>query len=239
MRLPDAVSLIPDFGRWNHADKIKYFAWYLHTYRGWEHFSANDIRDCFQELGIPAPASINPFIGVMEKRTPKEVIKTAKGYKLEKQLRAALDARYGNREATVRLPNTVSQLVSKVADRQARALLDEIVTCFKYQAFRAVIALSWSAAYAHLVQWIQSDPARLGPFNACFDAPADFVRLREDQVLEAAGKARVISAPMRRLMTEKFEFCQATLISPASNVSRSAAEGYLTQLLRNVILELE
>jgi hypothetical protein len=142
MRLAEAVAAIPDFERWNHADKIKYFAWYLHTYRGAQHFNATDIRECFEELGVPAPASINPFVGVMEKRTPKEVVKTAKGYKLEKWVRTALDARYGQREATIALPKRLVQLAATIEDPRERAYINEIFTCLRHRAYRAAMLLA-------------------------------------------------------------------------------------------------
>jgi hypothetical protein len=142
MRLADAVAAIPDFERWNHADKIKYFAWFLHRYRNVEYFSATDIRACFDELGIAAPASINPFVAVMEKRTPREVAKTTKGYKLEKWVSTALDARYGERDATISLPKRLVRLAADIENARDRAYVNEIFRCLRHRAYRAAMLLT-------------------------------------------------------------------------------------------------
>jgi hypothetical protein len=247
MRLADAVASIPDFDRWNHADKIKYFAWYLYTYRDQEYFSANDIRECFEEIGIAPPASINPFIGVMEKRTPKEAFKTPKGYRLDKRLRVALDARYGEREATIHIPKSLAQLAAKVDSEQEREYLDEIFSCFKHRAFRAVMVMAWELAYMHIVNWIVRDAARLNAFNARLEADAkkrairtvaDFLQLREDQVLDAAAKARILSASIRTIIDDSLHKRNEIVLSTDGSVRRSIAERFVKDIVGKVVLAL-
>lgn len=244
MRLSDAVALIPDFDLWNHADKIKYFAWYLHTHRNKEHFSANDIRACFAELGIQAPASVNPFIGVMEKRTPKEVFKTPKGYRLDKRLRIALDTRYGEREATVPIPKSLILLAAKVENAQEREYLDEVLTCFKYCAFRAAIMMAWELTYLHVVNWIAGDSKRLRAFNARLETRkaiatvADFLQLSEAQVLDATARARILSSSIRVIIDDMLDKRNEIVLALDGSVGATQAERFVKEVVGKVLLAL-
>lgn len=142
MQLSEAVTLVPEFARWNHADRVKYFAWFLHTERSKDYFTAADIRKCFEELNMDGPASVGPFLSAMDKRRPKEALKVAKGYKLEKRVREAFDSKYGEREVTIAIHKMLSELPAKVPGIEERDYLKEALLCLRHKAFRAAIVMA-------------------------------------------------------------------------------------------------
>ena len=56
-RLDALIRSISDFKTWNHADKIKFFAWYCQAEQGKEEFSSADIRKCYEALDIAQPSA--------------------------------------------------------------------------------------------------------------------------------------------------------------------------------------
>ena len=95
MDLNEFVCHIDGFLTWQHVDKIKVFAWYLHTHRQMTRFSGTDIRDCFRDTGIAGPSSTSPFLNDLANRKPPLLLRDGGGYHLERTLREQLDAKYG------------------------------------------------------------------------------------------------------------------------------------------------
>src|SRR5882762_10472902 len=101
MELGDLVSQMTGFTGWRHADKIKFFAWFIHSQREQDRFGAGDIRACYDKLSLDRPSDVNPFLTAMLNRKPREVLKDARGYALETRIREPLEVRYGQRAATI------------------------------------------------------------------------------------------------------------------------------------------
>jgi hypothetical protein len=107
--LKGVISRIPEYAGWRHADKIKFFAWYLHVYEKKDRVNGVDIANCFDALPDERPSSITPFLASMEKKNPKEAIRDRGGYYLSKQVRDALDARYGEHDITLNICQMVTR----------------------------------------------------------------------------------------------------------------------------------
>jgi hypothetical protein len=125
MTLAELVQGISGFGSWNHVERIKLFAWHLHTHKGREYFGASDVKQCYEDLHLQEPTSIAPFLGSMEKKKPKELIKKPEGYKLEMRIREGLDRRFGSRTITIQVTDLLAKLPSSVPDLAERTFLDE------------------------------------------------------------------------------------------------------------------
>ena len=77
--LPEFVSRISEYSRWNHAEKVKFFSWFLHTYEKKERVTGTDVARCYDALHDEQPSSIAPFLAAMEKKSPKEAIRDGFG----------------------------------------------------------------------------------------------------------------------------------------------------------------
>lgn len=250
MILADIVAGIPDLSSWNYADKITFFCWHMHTHKDVDHFSARDIRNCFDELNLQPPSSVQPFLTAMLHRKPPRLLRSRNGYALERRVRQEFDAKYGQRESSIAVDRMLSDLPNKVTGIDERVFLQEAITCFRHKAFRATIVMAWNLAYDHFLRWIFNDPVRLSAFNVkiapCFPRAEvtsirsfdDFARLREDQVLTVANSAKVIDPNLYREMKEKLTK-RNTFAHPSKLVaSQVTAEACLTDLVQSVILQL-
>src|SRR5437868_7824662 len=136
MKLSDLLTIVDGLGGWSHADKIKLFAWYLHTYESRMRFTAAEIASCYDQLNAAPPSNIAPFLAAMEKRKPKEALKDASGYRLENRVRRQFDERFGQRTATVQVHKILTELPAKIPALAERAYLEEALICFRHRAFR-------------------------------------------------------------------------------------------------------
>jgi hypothetical protein len=247
----EAVARVPEFNGWNHAERIRFLMWYLHTQRKQEYVRPGDVRSCLAELRIDGPASYSPFFHAMVSRKPKEALRTSKGYQLERRVREAFNAKYAQRGSMQALTKELQDLESKVANADQRAYLDEAIICFKNKAFRAAIVMSWNLGYDHLLRYIFNDPQRLADFNrqlqvvyqkkppvAAINKFDDFGFMKEDQVLTVGKSATILSNSRHKVMKEKLDRRNAVAHPGGLVVNDVTAEEFIRDLIDNVIVKL-
>jgi hypothetical protein len=249
--LEEFAQQIPDFNRWSFAQKIRAFAWYVQTQGGKAHFQPADVSECFNKLGLERPSAVGPFFTNMMRSKPKQLLKSSKGYALERRVKEEFDAAYGQREATIVVDKMLSDLPGKIPGIEERAFLDETLTCFRHKAFRAAIVMAWNLAYDHFMRWILSNPKRLNDFNTQLPLSYrkadvkeiktvdDFTLLLESQVLNIAFKANVLSKNCFKLMNEKLTRRNIAAHPSDVLISQLTAEEFIKDLVENIVLKLK
>lgn len=252
--LKNFINSIPEYAKWNHAEKIKFFAWYLHVCEKKERVNGIDISACFDALHDEQPSSIAPFLSSMEKKTPKEAIKDGSGYCLAKQVRDALDAKYGTHDITLTIRQKVSDLINKVPDIAEKDFMKEAEICLRHDAGRATIIMVWNVAFYHLCQFIMK--CHLALFNAGFqkyhpnlwkDAKVktmvtydDFLTLKESTVIDICRRDLIILNQTQVKILEKRLGERNTAAHPNSaKVGQLQAEAFIEDVVDNVILALK
>jgi len=252
MDLKDLVDGIPGFAGWSHADKIRFFAWFIHPKRGRERFKAADIGNCYDELHMEPPSAIGPFLTQMENRKPKEALKNPLGYALEGKVRSTLDQKYGHRPATVMVDRILADLPNQVPDLAERTFLDETIRCFRAGAFRATIVMAWNLSYHHLcdfvlrkylvefnAQWPKSMPKHyLDCRIKAIGAYDDFGELKESQVVQICRLANIINNDLRKILDEKLGKRNSAAHPSSVTIAPHTAEEYIIDLVNNVVLKL-
>lgn len=252
MKLEDLVNGIPGFSGWSHADKIKFFAWFIHSKRGRERFMPADIKTCYVELGLEEPSGIQPFLASMEKSRPKKVLRNSHGYALEKRIKDVLEEKYGQRPAAIHVDKLLMELPAKVPNLVERTFLDETLTCYRCKAFRAAIVMAWNLAYDHLCHFVLNK--HLAAFNtqwplsyahkhknariAAVATRDDFGELQESEVIQICRSAGIISNDVYKILNEKLGK-RNTYAHPSSvTVTPHAAEEVIMDLVVNVVVKL-
>jgi hypothetical protein len=247
MTLADLLTTVDGFGNWSHADKIKLFAWYLHTYESRTHFTAPQIASCYQRLNAAPPSSIAPFLAAMEKRKPKEALKDSAGYRLENRVREKLDLRFGQRSATVQVHKILTDLPAKIPATTERAYLEEALICFRHKAFRTSIVMCWNLAYDHLCEYVLA--MHLAAFNSQFPKTypkADFSPvvtrdhfgvLKESQVLQVCKSAGIVSDSIHKIPQEKLNRRNIAAHPSGVHISEATAEEFIKDLVENVVMK--
>ena len=247
MELRELSASIANFSVWSHADKIKLFAWYLHTYKDKDRFTQGDLRACYDELHLDKPSNVSPYLSGLVNRKPREVIRDNRGFYLVGQLRADFDTKYGQRRATVQIAKLLADLPGKVSSEAESRFLSEALVCFHNQAFRAAIILSWILAYDHLLDWIIAN--HLPAFNARISVnypkkstkvstKEDFETLKESEVIEICGSANLISGNTKKILTEKLNRRNMAAHPSTIEITQFQVEDCISDLVNNVILKL-
>ncbi|HZO94770.1 MAG TPA: hypothetical protein VFB22_13585 [Candidatus Baltobacteraceae bacterium] len=250
MTLEEAVQRAPEFKSWGHADRIRFFMWYLHTYQNRSYIAPRDVAACFDKLHVDGPTNLPRSLAALSETRPKQALKSKGGYRLEHLVRADFDSKYGQRASTQQLTRQLQELEGKITNAAQKAYLDEVLICFKNKAHRAAIVMAWNLAYDHLLRWILNDAARLATFNAYLAAlknqPVssirlydDFSHLKEDLVLTIARKAPVISNSLHKVLDEKLRRRNAVAHPGGIKVNDVTAEDVIRDLMDNVVIALQ
>lgn len=248
MTLADAVTRAPGFASWKHVDKIRFFCWHLHAHRGLATIRPADVRGCFEELHLDPPASVNPFFKSLVNRRPKALLKNASGYRLEQRVRQEFDKKYGRREATVHVDDLLTSLLPRVGNADQRTYLEETLTCFRHNAFRASVVMAWNLAYDHLCNVVLAK--HLAAFNAQLPKSFpkadvqtiarrdDFAVLKESQVLQVCRSAGIIANALFKNLTSRLDKRNAAAHPSGVAVTRLTAEEFVSDLIENVVLKV-
>ena len=249
MELRDFAEGVSGLASWPHAQKIKLFAWYLHTYKGRDRFNQENIRACYDALHLEKPSNVSPYLGQLKDKKPKEVLQDSRGYYLEKRIRDEFDTKYGQRTATVQVHKLLSELPGKVSDESERVFLNEALICFRHRAFRAAIVMTWNLAFSHLEDWVISKhlaafnariaaryPKKVGMVIASKDDFAD--NLKESEMVAICKSAGIISDNVNKILEEKLTRRNMAAHPSTVAVTQMQAEDFITDLINNVVLKL-
>jgi hypothetical protein len=156
---------INGFSTWNHADKIRLFAWFQNAVKNNPTFSTADITACYDGFGFDRP-NISQFLKGMADRKPAVLLRRGGGFLLEGKIRAEYDILYGKRGVTIAVDKALADLPGKIPDKAEKEFLQEVLTCFTHNAPRAAIVMMWNLTYYHLVHYILKH--KITEFNTAY-----------------------------------------------------------------------
>jgi hypothetical protein len=250
MELADLVNQVTAFDTSSPREKLRLLAWFLHTHRGKDTFNPADIKACFDQLHM-VQVNIALNLNRMAERTPPDLLKERKGFKLARGVRNELDAKYGVHHSVVQVSKLLAELPGKVPDLAEKNFLAEAIKCYRVEAYRACVVMTWNLAYSHLLQWILDDAKRLADFNAAI--PRRFPKkptmtiasydgfleeLKESEVIEVCNTASLFNSNIVRILKEKLGKRNNAAHPASVVVVQSQADDVVTDLVNNVVLAL-
>ena len=251
MSLTDFSKQIPSFSTFSHAEKVKHFGWFLLNIKGQDTFRVAEIRNCYETLHFDVPANLSRSIDALTEKSPPELLKKSGGhYRLHANVRSALDQKYGQLESTVTVEKALAELPGKIADEAERLFLQEAIICYRHNAFRSAIVMTWNLAYDHLLRWILSDAPRLAAFNTGIPARNpkkayvriqqrdDFEELKEDEVIDIAGNLSGITGGMKKVLKEKLGRRNTYAHPSIMQIAKPQVDDMITDLVNNIVLRL-
>jgi hypothetical protein len=250
MELTDLVNQVSGFDGTAPGEKIRLFAWFLHTHHAMATFKTTDIRACYEKLHLPVP-NISMYLTRMTEASPAKALRRDNNYNLTRAARTDLDAKYGVHQSIIQVSKILSDLPGKIPNVDQRTFLTEALKCYKVEAYRACIIMTWNLADAHLLDWILSDQARLASFNAAiskryqkmttlkitkYDEFLD--ELKESQVIEICNSTSLFNSNIFKILKDKLDRRNIAAHPSSVVVVQSQADDVVTDLVNNVVLAL-
>jgi hypothetical protein len=251
--LDQLVESIDNFDSWGHGEKLKFFAWYIHSTKGKDRFDPAALRACYEQVGIEKPSNVNPYIATLEKKKPKDVLRDGRGLYLPKHVKDDFEQRYGQRESTVQITKLLADLPQQVPDLAQRTFLDEALTCFRHEAFRAAMVMAWNLAYHHLCDFVLKN--KLAEFNQRWPLnypghhkntqkqiakTEDFAdELKESEMIAICASARIVSGDMQKVLNIGLHRRNIAAHPSSATITPLQAEAHIEDLVLNFVLKLK
>jgi hypothetical protein len=251
MQLHELVEQVPGFATAAPREQVKLLAWWLHVHSGAETFGPVEIRTCYTKLHMDEPPALATYITRMADGRPADLLREKGRYKLARQARTDLDKKYGAHHSVVQVNKILTELPAKVPNVAEREFLAEALKCYRIEAYRACIVMSWNLAYSHLLDWILKDQTRLDRFNAAiskryqkmstlkitkYDEFLD--ELKESQVIEICNTASLFNSNIFKILREKLDKRNIAAHPSSVMVVQSQTDDVVTDLINNVVLAL-
>jgi hypothetical protein len=247
MRLDEYARIVNGMDQMAHAERIKHFAWFLHTYRRHEHFMPVDIKKCYDDLHLDPPNTMGPYFKRLSEGKDKILLHNSQGYRLTKVVRDKFDILYGQRQSAVNLDQLLANLPTKVSDLDERTYLEEGLLCFRHRAYRASVVMVWNLAYHRFRRYIL-DNKKIefdGSITAvCGARPKinsvnrieDFEEFQERQVLEIARNAKITSPSTHKVLTSALDKRNNAAHPALVTIDHIQAEAFIADVVQNVVL---
>jgi HK97 family phage prohead protease len=134
MELKDLVGEVSDFDAASPGEKIRLFAWWLHTHCSLVTFTTGDIKGCYEQLHLPVP-NIAMYLTRMRESKPPKAMRKGDSYHLARDARTDLDAKYGTHHSVVAVSKILSDLPAQVPNINERVFLQEALKCYRHEAY--------------------------------------------------------------------------------------------------------
>ena len=249
MELRELAQQVKEFDALPPREKIRLFAWHLHTHKGKSLFDNAAIRGCYDEFHLAAP-NVAQYLPRLAEFRPPDLVKVRGGYKLERSVRTVLDSKYGVHHSVLHVSKLLADLPTKVPNVAEKTFLVEAMTCYRAEAYRACIVMAWNLAFDHLLNWIVNDPTRLAAFNTAITKrypkhtgiviknQDHFEDFKEFEVIEICQTASLISKNVIEILREKLKKRNAAAHPSQVVFVQSQADDVVTDLVNNVVLSL-
>lgn len=248
MDVRDFWRSVPEAARWPFSDQIKLLAWFRKTYLSAEYFSAKDISNLYDSIGAAQPSAVGPILkSLADKKVPDLLVKGGV-YRLEAKVVAALDAKYGQRLATLELHKLLKDLPNKLPAGAEKTYLEEAIKCLQISAYRAAVVMAWNLTYDHLCHWVLNH--HLVAFNTRLPIRfpkkgypdikkrEDFTDMQESDVVEVCNSASLFTGSIHKVLKEKLDRRNVAAHPSGVGVNQLFAEAYVTDIVENVVLKL-
>ncbi|SDI38909.1 hypothetical protein SAMN04487926_11631 [Paraburkholderia steynii] len=223
---------------------VEIFAWYLHEIKLKDRFQTSDIGPCFDEVHMSRPANVSLVLTRLCEKNPPRLIKDSKGYRLHQNARKELALRLPQRATSTATTALLNDLTSKVRNPTHKVFLNEALLCFRHHAYRAAIVMVWNLAYSHILgrifdahlQDFEQQRAKVYPKLPTVTKLTDFEDYGERQVIEICRGARIFSATICKILTERLNRRNSAAHPSSATFTAVQAEDMITDLVNNVLL---
>jgi hypothetical protein len=243
-RLKELVAGIADFDKWQHADKLRFFAWVLHD-AGNEQLKAPDFAACYDALHLHQPVNLRRSVEALEQQG--DLLKSGGAYRLSKPVRDRLEAKYGKRAINVQVHELLASLPGKLTAAAQQSYLDEALRCFRAEAWRAAAIMAWNLAFDHLCGFVVT--RKLAEFNGAYPTigkkkPAtiaqrsDLQELKESEVILVCRTARITDGTQHKCLERNLGIRNDIAHPSAVSFEQPNSEAFILEVVQTIVLGL-
>jgi hypothetical protein len=244
--LNDFLHRLPDFARWDGKKQTDHFAYFLTVLSGNESFDVKTIRLCFHDASTHEYGRVAQYLSEQAGMRGGQYVKKAGGYALSRSAIQSITDTFGDEPKMVAASQKLTDLLGRVKDSGEQAFLNEAIDCYRVQAFRAAIVMTWILTMDHMQKVVFA--SHLPAFNNAFlrspdrklnkiTVYDDFGDVKESKVIELMRSANIISNDVRKILDEKLGIRNSAGHPSGVVIDGHKATEFILDLVNNVLLK--
>lgn len=245
-------DLIEKTGDTSATNVIACFIYYLTIMRGYDSVSVRDVRQCYIECAVPAPANMYYHFSRGLKSRTKKYIKKNGGYQLTRDMRNVVVRTLGIKEKDVTTQASINvetkkllnNLEQKTPDGNEKEFLKETIRCYEMRANRATIIMLWIFTLEHFFSYILKH--KLKEFNEkVYEGSGkkikkvtkhdDFSEMKEKTFIKICRTAKIISSSVQKILDNNLGIRNSCAHPSGIKIKDSKVDLVVDDLVENVI----
>lgn len=247
--IDEYIDKIEGFSNLPFTEQTKYLAYCYVKITKDKFFTPKNIKDFFEIVNLKPPKNINDIFQKLSDSKKKNNIflKRDNNYLFERTTFNELEEKLSESRPKQKISTTLRRLVQKIKDEQEAEFLEEAITCYEVDSFRASIIMSWLLIMNHLQNYIFNN--KLSEFNTELAKQNlklkkitnidDFSELKESKFIELCRASRIVSNDVRKILDEKLGVRNTYAHPNSIKISESKATSFIEDLIENVLIKFD
>jgi len=242
------VDSVENFDHLSQKEQVKLLAFFHSQVNNKEVFTTSEIKACFLEHNLSMPANISNELSKLIKEKPQFIIKVNNGYSFHRTAKKGLQDSFVSSGPAIQVSKALRDLIPKINSKEQKAFLEEAISCFEIQAYRASILMTWLLTMDVMYEYVITK--KLMEFNAAvqthgkhkkltFNIKDDFSEIKESDFFELLRVGKLISNDVRKILVEKLDFRNTCAHPNTVVVKNSKAIAVIDDLIENVIFKYQ
>jgi hypothetical protein len=242
--ISEFIDKKPGFSDLDLIDQVKYMSYFFVKTTKDPIFNAKNIEECFDLADIIKPKNVSDMLAKICKKglfVPKE-----KGFSFQRDEFNKLEQEFSQNKPQIKILKNLEMLLVKISDANQRKFLGEAISCYKIEAFRAAIIMTWCLTMDNMQNYVMNK--KLREFNLSMQKQypklkqvarkEDFSEIEESKFIEICRIADIITKDVRKILDEKLGVRNSAAHPNSIVFSESKVTSYIEDLLDNVISKL-
>jgi len=240
------VSKFDEFPGWPATKQTDYIVYYLTSEGGLQSIGSGHIVTAFENLHLKQYKRLRAYLSEQASSKRGKYVKTSDGYRLARANYNQIEREVKQEPVKVSVSVQLTDLIGKVSDSSEKEFLQEAISCYRVEAYRAFIIMTWIAAITHLQKYIFA--SQLNEFNVALAKNPDkkikkiinyddFSDLKEVKLIEIARAANIISNDVRKVLDEKLGTRNSAGHPSGVKISGHKATEFASDLISNLLLK--
>ncbi|MCQ6960423.1 hypothetical protein [Mucilaginibacter aquariorum] len=248
MIISEFIDKVEGFDSLKQLEQVKLLAFFYSVVNNKNEFSSSEIKECFNQESLKIPTNVPQcFINLAEGKNPT-FLKKGSLYTFHRTVKKELDEVYLTNKHTAHISATLRSLLPKLTSSEQKSFLEEAVSCFEINCYRASIVMAWLLTMDAIYEMILKN--YLSEFNAAIQSNGqykkitiskkeDFNDIKEADFITLLRIGRIFSGDIRKILLEKLDFRNTAAHPNTIIIKESKAISFIEDLIENVILKIQ
>jgi len=248
MSIGNFIDKVNNFDTLSQIEQIKLVSYFYCVVNETSDFTPSIIRNCFIDENLKVPTNVAQYFPNLTGGKSPFFVKKGVNYSFHRSSKKEFDEIFLKKKHTQQTSATLRGLLPKLTSNQQVAFLEEAVSCFEIECYRASIIMTWLLTMDAIYEMVLNK--YLPDFNAAIQSHGkykkivvtqkeDFSDIKESDFIELLRVGRIFSGDIRKILVEKLDFRNTAAHPNTIIIKETKAISFIEDLVENVVFKIQ